>query len=70
MFKIEMETGNAAFGHTVEDAGAEVGRILIRLGRALVERDIPDGGGSQADPIKMALRDLSGNTVGIATFHL
>lgn len=51
--RLSIETGNAAFGDTAEDRGAEVGRIVDRA----AER-------AEAGQTDGACADYNGNTVG------
>lgn len=53
ILRLTIETGNAAFGETAEDRGAEVGRIVDRA----AER-------AEAGQTDGACVDYNGNTVG------
>lgn len=55
LFRLEIETGNAAFG---EDTGAEIERILSDLAVQIGEDLNPSRGA------RGTLRDINGNTVG------
>jgi len=53
MFTLKIETDNAAFGDSADEAGAEVARILRVV-----------AGGMAAGNMSGKLRDANGNTVG------
>ena len=53
MLEIRVETGNAAFGDTPEEALAESARILRVV-----------AGGMEAGSLSGAVQDANGNTVG------
>jgi len=57
MFKLEIETGNAAFGPTVLDRNAEIARLLRKAA------DRIDANGNTM-PESGKLMDLNGNSCG------
>ena len=61
MFTLKIDTGNAAFGETLEERNAEVGRIIAALGDRLANEPPREG--------SITLMDAFGNTVGSARFE-
>jgi hypothetical protein len=61
MFKLRIETDNAAFGTNAYEAAGEISRILAELADRVKQAIIHDGD-------RFTLRDINGNKVGEAVY--
>jgi len=64
MFKLEIQTENAAFGETDCETFEEIHRILIELRRKVGHETAADVGGPRIKQWMEPIRDFNGNVIG------
>tara|TARA_R100000773_G_scaffold42765_1_gene40346 strand:+ start:154 stop:375 length:222 start_codon:yes stop_codon:yes gene_type:complete len=64
MFKLEIETQNAAFGETDCETFQEIGWILRRLRARMTKEAADDVGDNRTKRWEEPLRDTNGNKIG------
>ena len=64
MFKLEIETDNAAFGETDCETFQEIGWILRRLRARMTKEAADDVGGNRTKQWAEPIRDGNGNKIG------
>ena len=69
MFKLEFETGNAAFGETDCETFQEIGWILRQLRARMTKEAANDCGGCRATRWIEPIRDTNGNRIGSFTYE-
>ena len=69
MFKLQIETNNAAFGETDCETFQEIGYILRRLRLRLTTAAAANCGYCRAEQWIEPIRDLNGNIIGSFTYQ-